>query len=131
MQFIIKRTKSHRIGLMYHFLITTCGFSCLIAYTAVFKWSPLAFFFCFFFGLMDSSSCTHFGMIFGAEFDGKVVNAFGFYNMLKALTIGIMVFIESDVDKQWEFLTLFCVSFALYLSSYVIVFIFFPFKKMT
>ena len=128
--FIIKKTKSNRWGLVYHFILSSIGWAFFLAYIGMYRWTCIAFFFCFFFGVMDSSSCTHFGMILGFEFEGKAVNAYGWYNLFKAATIGYMCFVLSEVDHHWEYSILGGIMCGVYLASYVIVFVFFPFKKV-
>ena len=66
---MIKKTQSHKKGILLNTMLTTIAFVTLIVYTWIFEYTYLAFVFSFFFGVIDSSTNTHCGMICGFEFE--------------------------------------------------------------
>ena len=135
MQLIIKKRQSNRAGLVYHTILSSIGFISLIVYTAIFEYNPLAFVFSFAFGMMDSASNTHLGMICGFEFeDHQSVEAMGINYMVKPLFICLSVFLESAIstseEDKYQMLVYFGVCFVFYLFSYALVYFFFKFKEV-
>jgi hypothetical protein len=74
---LIKKTNSNRLGVIYVLVLSIGAFGTLIAYTSIYKYSAIAYIFALFFGLLDSSTSTHAGMLLGFEFGDKSVIAFG------------------------------------------------------
>ncbi|CDW91637.1 major facilitator superfamily protein [Stylonychia lemnae] len=127
---VIKQFKSNRMGVLYHLILSTLGYSCLIVYAIMFEFNPLAFVFALIFGMMDGASSTHLGLICGFEFDSQSVFAMGVNYMVKPIFGFIIILIESGVDAtSSSTLTIFySVSYAVCLICILIILFVFPFK---
>ena len=127
---IIKTSLSHELGLIFHTYLSIIGFSILLAFTALYEFNYLAYLFAFVFGIMDSASNTHIGMICGFEFEGYSVEAMGIFFIVKPFGICISVLIESTIVGRNALLTYFSVCLCIYLFAYILMIARFPFKEV-
>ncbi|CDW72426.1 major facilitator superfamily protein [Stylonychia lemnae] len=129
MQYVIKKFKSNKAGIVYHSILASIGFITLLIYTSIFEFNALAYIFAFCFGMMDSASNTHISMICGFEFDKKSTEAMGIFYFVKPFGIFIAVIIESFFDSgdDIQLLIYYALCYIFYMFAYALVYLEFQF----